>query len=96
MNEKELYQQKAQAQLAERKAEIAKLKAQAAVIKTDAQIALHKDIEIIEHKLAEAQTKLAELAVASEDAWDSMAKGLESAWESLKVAIHDAVTKLRE
>lgn len=96
MNKKELYQQKAQAELEERKAEIAKLKAQAAVIKADAQISLHKDLEIIELRLVDAQTKLEELAVASEDAWDSIVKGLESAWDSLKIAIHDAVTKLRE
>ncbi|HEY3378118.1 MAG TPA: coiled coil domain-containing protein [Armatimonadota bacterium] len=96
MNDKELYKQKSQAQLDERKADIAKLKAKAAGTKADAQIAMNQEIQALECKLEDAQAKFAELAGASEDAWDSIKNGVESAWESLRSAVSDAASKFKD
>ena len=96
MNEKELYQQKKQAQLDEWKAEVDKLKAKASGASADAQLELNKQIETLEGKLEEGKTKLAEIAGASEDAWESIKEGVESAWDSMKSAFSDAAAKFKK
>jgi len=72
MNEKELYQQKQQAQLDEWKAEAEKLKAKASGASAEAQLALNKQIEALEGRIEEGKGRLAEIAHASEEAWDTM------------------------
>lgn len=96
MNEKELYQQKKQAQLDEWKAEVDKLKAKASGASADAQLELNKQIEVLEGKIGEGKTKLAEIADASEDAWESIKEGVESAWDSMKSAFSDAAAKFKK
>ena len=96
MNDKELYQQKKQAQLDEWKAEVDKLKAKASGASADAQLELNKQIEILEGKIGEGKTKLAEIADASEDAWESIKEGVESAWDSMKSAFGDAAAKFKK
>lgn len=96
MNEKALYQQKKQAQLDEWEAEIDKLKAQASGASADAQIELNKQIKVLEGKVEEGKTKLAEIAEASEDAWESIKEGVESAWYSIKSAFSDAAAKFKK
>lgn len=96
MNEKELYQQKKQAQLDEWKAEVDKLKAQASGASADAQLELKKQIKALEGKHEEGKTKLAEIADASEDAWESIKEVVESAWDSMKSAFSDAAAKFKK
>jgi len=95
MNKKELYQQKKQAQLDEWKAEIDRLKARASGASADSQLELHREIEILEGKIAEGKTKLAEIENASEDAWESIKDGVESAWDSMKSAFSDAAARFK-
>lgn len=96
MTEKELYQQKKQAQLDEWKAEVDKLKAKASGASADAQLELNEEIEALEGKIEEGKTKLAEVADASEDAWESIKDGAESAWDSMKSAFSDAAAKFKK
>lgn len=96
MTEKELYQQKKQAQLDEWKAEVDKLKAKASGASADAQLELNKEIEALEGKIEEGKTKLGEVADASGDAWKSIKDGVESAWESMKSAFSDAAAKFKK
>jgi uncharacterized protein YfiM (DUF2279 family) len=96
MNEKELYRQKRQAQLDEWKAEVAKLKARAAGAKADAQIEMNKHIKELDRRMHEAGAKLSELAAASEGAWDSVRKNVESTWDALKAGVSAAATKFKE
>jgi chromosome segregation ATPase len=91
MNEKKLYQQKKQAQLDEWKADVDRLKAKAAGASADAQLELKKQIDVMEGKLEEGRTRLAELAGASEDAWGSIKDGMDSAWDSMRSAFGEAV-----
>lgn len=72
MNDKELYQQKKQAQLDEWQAEVDKLKAKASEASADVQLELKKQIEVLEGKIERGKIKLAEIAGASGEAWDSM------------------------
>ena len=96
MSDKELYQQKLQAQLDEWKAKVDVLKAKASGASADAQLEMRKHITALEGKLEEGKAKLDELAGASEDAWESVKEGMESSWGTLKSAFNDAVSKLKQ
>lgn len=96
MNEKKLFQQKKQAQLDEWKAEVNKFKAKASGASADAQLELNKQIEALEGKIEEGKTKLAEIRVASEDSWESIKEGVESAWDSMRSAFSGAAAKFKK
>ena len=96
MNEKELYRQKYQAQLDEWKAEVAKLRARAAGAKADAQIEMNKHVRELDQRMHEAGAKLAELAAASEEGWDSVRKNAEKTWDALKAGVGAAAAKFKE
>lgn len=82
--ERELYQQKSQAELDEWKAELEKLKAQASKASAEAKLEMNDQIKDLEGNIAKGESKLAELNDAADDAWESMKEGFEEAWESLK------------
>jgi Ni,Fe-hydrogenase III large subunit len=96
MSDKELYRQKYQAQLDEWKAEVAKLTARAAGAKADAQIEMNKHLKELEHRMRDAGDKLAELAEASEERWDSVRKNVERTWDALKAGVGAAAAKFKE
>ena len=96
MNEKELYRQKHQAQLDEWKADVAKLRARAAGAKADAQIEMNKHVKELDHRMHEAGAKLAELAAAGEEAWDTARKNVETTWDALKAGVTAAAAKFKE
>ena len=96
MNDKELYQQKKQAQLDEWQAEVDLLKARAAGARADARLKMNKKINSLETKIQEGKAKLSQLAKSSDDAWDSIKDGVETAWDSLKHAFSDAASKFKE
>lgn len=95
MNEKELYQQKKQAQLDDWQADVEKLKAKASEASADSQLELNSQIETLEAKIEDGKAKLAELSNASEGAWESIKDGVDSAWNSMKTAFSDAAVKFR-
>ncbi|WP_226702425.1 coiled coil domain-containing protein [Microbulbifer elongatus] len=96
MDDKELYQQKKQAQLDQWKAELDKLKAEAAEASADRKMKLNKEVEHLEGKVEEGKAKLAEIEDASEDAWASIKEGMDSAWDSMKHAFSDAASKFKK
>jgi chromosome segregation ATPase len=96
MKEKELYQQKKQAQLDEWKADVNKFKAKASRASAEAQLELNRQIEALEGKIEKGKTKLAEIADASEDAWESIKEGVESAWDSMKLSFSSAAAKFKK
>ncbi|MCF7922108.1 MAG: coiled coil domain-containing protein [Candidatus Marinimicrobia bacterium] len=95
MNKKELYQQKHQAQLDGWKADVDKLKAKASRSSVDAQLELNKQIKTLKDKMQEGKTKLAKIADASEDAWESVKADVDTAWASIKSALSDASAKFK-
>lgn len=92
---RELYEQKLQAQLDSWAADIDKLKARASGASADAQIALNEQIDVLEDKYDEGESKLSELSDSSDDAWESMKDGMESAWSSIKTSFSEAADKMR-
>lgn len=96
MDNKELYQQKLQAQLDEWTAEIDKLKAKASGASADAQLQLNNEIEMLQTRIDEAKSKLGELAEAGEDAWESVKGSTETIWNSISSTFRETIAKLKE
>ncbi len=96
MTDKELYQQKLQAQLDEWRSEIDKLKAKASGASADAKLKMNKEAEVLESKIEEGKKKLSELADSSDDTWESMKDSIETKWKSLKSAFSDAASKFKD
>lgn len=95
MTDKELYQQKVRAQLAEWAAEVDKLRARASGASAEAQLAMKLHVATLEQQIAGGKAKLAEMAEASDDAWESIKHSAESAWEAIKKSFADASAKLK-
>ncbi|MFN3335233.1 MAG: coiled coil domain-containing protein [Caldilinea sp.] len=96
MDNKELYQQKLQAQLDEWAAEIDKLKAKASGASADAQLQLNNEIELLQTRIDEAKSKIGELAEAGEDAWESVKGSTEAIWNSISSTFSETIAKLKE
>ena len=95
MNDRELYQQKRQAQLDEWRAEVARLKAKASMASADEQLKMNKRLRALEQGIDERKSELSQLASASGDAWESLKGGMDSAWDSLKSAVGDATAAFK-
>lgn len=91
MDDKELYQQKMQSQLDEWTADVAKLKAKAAGASADAQLQINQQVDALQPYIDRAKTQLDALGDTTEASWEAGKKSLESAWDSLKTKIGDAV-----
>lgn len=96
MSDKAQFQEKLQAQLDEWGIDLAKLKAKAAETTEEARLEMDVQLVTLEAKLEAGKEKLAELADTSEDAWESIQGGLESAWGSMKTAFGEAAAKFKD
>ncbi|NHI02017.1 coiled coil domain-containing protein [Oceanimonas sp. MB9] len=95
MNERELYQQKAEAKLSEWKAELDKLKAQARQADADTRIELNRQIEAMDAQIEQGESRIRELSEASEQGWQELKQGFETAWGNLSDAFDRAVDRFR-
>ncbi len=80
--------EKVQAQLDEWKVELDKLKAKASEAGSEAQVILNKHIDTLEVKIKDGTKKLANVADVTDEAWDEVKEGVESAWKTLKSAFN--------
>jgi hypothetical protein len=94
MKDKELYVQKKDAQLKQWKADLEKIKAKASNAGADAQLQVNKQVKALEVKLDQGKDRLAAMADAGGDAWESLKKGVESEWDDIKSKLDDAASKL--
>jgi gas vesicle protein len=96
MSTKEAYKQKIEAELELAQAKLAEFKAQAKISTADARIKHAKLVDEIEQRVGATKTKLKELGEASEDAWEQLKDGVESAWGSLSTAIRNAAARFKD
>lgn len=96
MSNKELYQQKLQAQLDEWKLELERLKAQAARTSAEAKLEMSQQVETLERQIEKGKVKLSELAKASDEAWEAVKEGVEASWVSLRTAFSEAAAKFKQ
>jgi len=93
---KEAYKQKMEAELELAQAKLAELKAQTKSYAADVSIKYAEQVDDLEKKAEFAKSKLKELGEASEDAWERFKGGVESAWNTLNVAVRDTAAKFKK
>ncbi len=93
MKLRDAYRQKFEAQIEELNARLAVMRAQAKRLAADAKIAAHEELADTDRKLAALKTRLAELRVSGDDAWQDMKGGVESAWTDLHKAAKQAMKR---
>jgi mevalonate kinase len=96
MSTKEAYKQKIEAELELAQAKLAEFKAQAKSSAADARIKYAKQVDELEQKVDVTKAKLKELGEASDDAWEQLKDGVESAWATLSAAIRNAAAKFKD
>jgi len=94
-DKRKAYEEKLESQFEEWNAQIALLKAKADKAKADAKIEYYKNIESLEHKQEEAETRLHALKSAGDEAWEDLKTGAEKAWDEVKAAYHSAASKFK-
>ena len=94
-DKRKAYEEKLDAQLEEWNAQVALFKYKADKARAEAKIEYYKTIEALQHKQADARTKLKELKTAGDEAWEDLKTGAEKAWEEIKTAFHEATSKFK-
>lgn len=95
MSMKEAYEKKLQAQLDEWSLEIDKLKTKADKADAEAQLEYYKQIEYLRSMQEKSNQKLLELKDASDDAWEDLKAGIDSASDSLSQALKSAISRFK-
>jgi hypothetical protein len=95
MSTKEAYRQKIEAELELAQAKLAEFKTQAKSSAADARIKYAKQVDDLEQKIDATKAKLKEMGEASDDAWEQLKDGVESAWGALSTAIRNAAAKFK-
>jgi len=93
MSEKEAYQQKIEARIAEWNAEMDKLRAQAKGLAAEGRIEAESRLQDLTIKKEAAEAKLAELRNAGGDAWQELKSGIDRAVRELDESVKRAASK---
>ncbi len=96
MKNREEYIDKLAAQLKEWSAKIDELEAKAHTVKEDAKTRYGEQIKELKEQRDTTVHKLQELKETSNEAWDIMKAGMETAWSDLKKAITEAKQKFQK
>lgn len=84
---KQAFQQKLEAQLREWDTKLDALKAKAYETKDEMRADYEKQLEVLAGKRAAAQTKIQDLRLRTEDAWEDLKGGTEKAWDEMRKAL---------
>jgi hypothetical protein len=90
-DQRELRQQKVQAQIDAWRAELDKLEAQARGASADARLKLDEQMASLRSKIDEGKGALAALAEKGEEAWASFKEKAASTWDATKAAYREGV-----
>lgn len=95
MNDKELYQEKKQAQLNEWKAGMLFFRIKSLAARAHSQLELAKHVKLLEGKLDEGRMQLAELAKTTGSGFETTKKNLEVTWDSIIITLSDTTAKFK-
>ncbi|MCJ7765752.1 MAG: hypothetical protein MUP09_07410, partial [Thiovulaceae bacterium] len=96
MNKREAYKQKLEARLELEQSKLAELKAKAKSSAADVRFKYTKQVDELDQAAEAMKRKLKELDEASEEAWEGLKDGAESAWKTLSAAVKDASDKFKD
>ncbi len=82
--QREVYKQKADAELDAMGAKLNEMKARAESASADAKVELLSQVEDVSKSYEEAKQRLSTMADAGDDAWDEAKMRFEGAWDALK------------
>ncbi|WP_110457526.1 coiled coil domain-containing protein [Shewanella algidipiscicola] len=95
MSMKQAYEKKLRAQLNEWSADIDKLKAKVDKAEAEVQIEYYKKIDELRTMQRDVAHQLTELRESSDDAWEDIKAGINSAWDSLDGALKSAAQRFK-
>ena len=95
MNERDAYVEKMKAKLDEWNAELNQLSTKMSAAQADANVEYQKTKEQLIKQRDEAIQRLDKLQSASENAWEDMRKGFESAWGIMGKTFSDAMDRFK-
>lgn len=95
MEARELYKQKYEAQMHEWNAKLDLMKAQTEKLTVQAKLDVMPHVDAVHAKLDAAKAKLNEIAVATDDKWDDVVRGIDHAWSDLKAAAEGAYDAMK-
>ena len=95
ITEKQAFQKKLEAQLAEWDAKIEELKEKALKAKDEMRADFERQLEAIASKRATVQAKAHELRLRSEGAWGDLKGGTEKAWDEMRKALDQIVSRFK-
>jgi hypothetical protein len=92
---KQAFQQKLEAQLKDWDAKLDELKAKAREAKTELRADYEKQLEALSGKRTIAHAKLQELRLRTEDAWEDLKGGTERAWDEMRKALDQIISRFK-
>jgi len=95
ISEKQAFQKKLEAQLAEWDTKIDELKEKALKAKDEMRADFEMQLEAIASKRASVQAKAHELRLRSEGAWGDLKGGTEKAWDEMRKALDQIVSRFK-
>ncbi|TVQ42069.1 MAG: hypothetical protein EA365_16100 [Gloeocapsa sp. DLM2.Bin57] len=95
MEDKNTYQGEMETKLQQLGAQLDTLKAKSDQATADAKAEIDKHIQELTAKQEELKQRLAELKNSSDDAWESLKTGVQTAWDDLSKAFDEAVSKFK-
>lgn len=95
MSNRDAYVEKMKAKIDEWNADIEKMEAKARGAEADAKIKYSEQLTAMRQHRDEARARMRELQVASEDAWERIRDGMESAWASMSKGFRDAADRFK-
>jgi hypothetical protein len=95
METRELYKQKYQAQMNEWASKLEVMKAQADQLTVQAKLDVKRHMDGVQAKFDAAKAKLKDIAEASDDKWDGVAKEVDRGWRDLKAAADGAFEAMK-
>jgi hypothetical protein len=94
--QKENYQQKIESQLDEWRADIDRLREKAKGAKAETKLKYQESIDKLELKMTEGKSKLKDLKESGGEAWESVKKGADSIWDTMKATFKEAREKFAD
>jgi hypothetical protein len=90
MDNRELYKEKAEAKIEELNARIDLLKSQMKGKTADARLSLNSQVELLEEKRQDLESRLRQLRSAAAEAWEEIANGIDQALDDVGHALERA------
>ncbi len=87
MEAREIYKQKAEAQIHEWSAMLDVLKARSEKLTVQAKLDMKPSIDAVHEKFDAAKAKLDKIGAATDDKWDEVVKDVDHAWNDLKASV---------